>query len=115
MIGMGFRLEAGLRLGLFFLLGLKWRAIRVPSLSVDWAVCGGMLPNASVMVGCRDATLIAWGKGLSGRVPQADVKMSRKRGAMERSIASGPAIFGFRRRHSSGLLDERRALRYLRV
>ena len=87
----------------------------MPSLSVDWAVGGGMLPKASVMVGCRDATLIAWGEGLSGRVPQADAKISRQRGAMERSIASEPEIFGFRRRHSSGLLDESRALRYSRV
>jgi hypothetical protein len=68
MIGVVFRLEAGLRLGPVFLLGLKWRTIRVPSLSVDWAVGGRMLPKASVMMGCRDAMLIAWGEGLSGRV-----------------------------------------------
>ena len=84
MIDVGFRLEAGLRLDPFFLLGFKWRTIRLPSMSVDWAVGGTMLPRASVMVGCRDAMLIAWGGGLSGRVPQADAKMSRQRGAMER-------------------------------
>jgi len=36
MMGVGFRLEAGLRLDLVSLLGLKWRMIRVPSLSVGW-------------------------------------------------------------------------------
>ena len=59
MIGVGFRLEAGLRVDPFFLLGSKWRTIRVPSLSVGWAVGGGMLLKASDMVGCRDAMLIA--------------------------------------------------------
>ena len=87
----------------------------MPSLSVDWAVGGGMLPKASVTVGCRDDMLIAWGEGLSGRVPQADARMFRQRPAMERSIASRPEIFGFRRRHSSRHLDESRALGYLRV
>jgi len=77
MIGVGFRLEAGMRLDPFFLLGLKWRTIRVHFLSVDWAVGGGMLLKASAMVGCRDAMLTTWGEGLSGRVPQADAKMSR--------------------------------------
>ena len=84
MIGVGFRLEAGLRSSPFFLLGLKWRTIRVPSLSVDWAVRGGMLPKASVMVGCRDAMLTAWGEGFSGRLSQADAKTSLQRDAMER-------------------------------
>ena len=74
-----------------------------------------MLLKASVMVGCRDAMLIAWGEGLLGRVPQADTKMSRQRGAMERSIASGPENLGFKRRQSSGLLDESSVLMYLRV
>ena len=67
------------------------------------------------MVGCRDAMLTAWGEGLSRKVPQADAKVSRQRGAMERSIASGPEIFGFRRHHSSRLVDKSRVLRYLRV
>ena len=67
------------------------------------------------MVGCRDAMLTAWGGGLSGRVPQADAKVSRQRGAMERSIASGPESLGFRRRQSSGLLDESSVLRYYRA
>jgi hypothetical protein len=74
-----------------------------------------MLVKASVMVGCRAFMLIAWGESLSGREPQTDAKIFRQRGAMERSSASGPEIFGFRRRHSSRLLDESRALRYLRV
>ena len=115
MIGVGFRLEAGLRLDPFFLLGLKWRTIRVPSLSVGWAVGGEMLLKASVMVGCRGAMLTAWGEGLPERVPQDGAKMSRQRGAMERSIASGLEILGFRRRQSSGLLDESSVLRYLRA
>ena len=115
MVGAGFLLEAGLLLDPFFLLGLKWRTIRVPSLSRGWAVGGGMLLKASVMVGCRDAMLTAWGEGLSGRVPQADSRVSRQRGAMERSIASGPEILGFRRRQSSGLLDESSVFIYLRA
>ncbi len=56
-----------------------------------------MLAKASVMVGCRVAMLIAWGEGLSGRVPHADAKMYRHRGAMESSSVSGPEILGFRR------------------
>ena len=115
MIGVGFRLEAGLRLDPFFLLGLRWRTIRVPSLSIGWAMGGRMLFKASFMVGCLDANLTAWGEGLSGRVPHADAKMSRQRGAMERSIASGPEILGFRRRQSSWLLDESSVLGYLRA
>jgi hypothetical protein len=61
--------------------------MRVPALSVGWEVGGGMFLMASVMVGCRDAMLIARGEGLSGRLPHAGVKMSRQREAMERSIA----------------------------
>jgi hypothetical protein len=111
----GFRLEAGLRLDPFPLLGWKWRTIRELSLAVSWAGGGGKLIKASGMVGCLVAMLIAWAEGLSGRVPQADAKMIRQRGAMERSSASGPEIFGFRRHQSSRLLDESRALRYLKV
>ncbi len=96
MVGAAFRLEAGLRLGPFFLFVLKWRTMRVPSLSVGWEVGGGMFPMASVMVDCRDAMLTARGEGLFGRLPYAGAKMSRQRGAMERSIASGPEIFGSR-------------------
>ena len=59
--------------------------------------------------------LTVWGEGLSERVPKADARMSRQRGAMERAIASGPEIFGFRMRQSSELLDESRVLKYLRV
>ena len=114
-MGVGFLLEAGLRLDPFPLLGWKWRTIRELSLDVAWAGGGGMLIKASVMVGCRVAMLIEWGEGRFGRVPQADAKTFRQRGAMERSSASGPEIFGFKRRHSSRLLDESRALRYLRV
>ena len=55
MVCVGFRLEAGFRLDNFFLLGLKWRTIRVPSLSVGWAVGGGMSLKAFDMLGCRDA------------------------------------------------------------
>ena len=82
MVGVGFRLEAGLRLGPFFLFVLKWRTMRVPSLFVGWEVEGGMFPMASIMVGCRDAMLTARGEGLSRRLPQAGAKMSRQRGAM---------------------------------
>ncbi len=95
MVGAGLLLEAGSRLGPFFLLGLKWRTIRVSSVCVGWEVVGGMWLKASVMVGCRDAMLTARGEGLSGRVPQSAAKISRQRGAMERSIASAPEIFGF--------------------
>ena len=115
MVGAGFLLEAGSRLGPFFLLGLKWRTMRVPSVSVGWEVAGGMWLKASVMVGCRDAMLTAFGEGLSGKVPQADAKASRQRSAMERSIASRPEILGFRRRQSAGLFDESNVLRYLRA
>ena len=87
MVGAGFRLEAGLRLGPFFLLVLKWRTTRVHVLFVSWEVGGGMFPMASVMVGCRDAPLTARGEGMSRKLPQAGVKMSRQRGAMERSSA----------------------------
>ncbi len=69
MVGAGFLLEAGLLLDHFFLLGLKWRTIRVPSFSRGWEVGGGMLLEDSVMVGCRDARLTTWGEGLSGRFP----------------------------------------------
>jgi hypothetical protein len=61
--------------------------MRVPAMSVGWEVGCRMFPMASVMVGCRDALLIARGEGLAGRLPHAGVKMSRQRGAMERSIA----------------------------
>ena len=87
----------------------------MPSMSVGWAVGGGMLLQSSVMAGCRDAMLTTWGEGLSGRVPQVDAKVSRQRGAMERYIASGPESLGFRRRRSSRILDEISALRYLRA
>ena len=114
MRGVGFRLEAGLRLEPFFLL-LKWRTMRVLSQSVGWAVVGGISFRASVMVGCRDAMLIACGGGLSGSVPQADAKMSRQRGAMDRSVASWPEIRGFKRRQSSRIVDESSALMHLRA
>ena len=55
MVGAGFRLEAGLRLGPFFLLVSKWRTMRVPAMSVSWEAGGGMFPMASVLVGCLDA------------------------------------------------------------
>ena len=87
----------------------------MPSLSVNWAVGGGMLLKASVMVGCRDAMLNPWGEGLSRRVPQSDAKVSRHRGAMESFIAFGLEILGFRRLYSSWLLDESRVLKYLRA
>ena len=74
-----------------------------------------MLLKASVMVGCRAAMLTACGEGLSWRDPQADVKASLHRGAMERSSASGPEILGLRRRHSSRLFDESSVLRNLRA
>ncbi len=115
MVVAGFLLEAGSRLGPFFLLGLKWRTMRVPFACVGWEVVGGMWRKASVMVGCRDAMLTARSEGLAGRVPQADANMSRQRGAMERSIASAPKIFGFRRHQSAGLFDESSVLRYLRA
>ncbi len=114
-MGMGFRLEVGLRLDPLPLRGWKWRTIRELSLDVAWEGGGEMFINASVMVDCRVALLNVWGEGLSGRASHADAKTSRQRGAMERSNATGPEIFGFRRRHSSRLLDDSRALKYLRV
>ncbi len=87
--------------------------MREPSLSVGGEVGGGILPMASVMVGCRDALLTARGKGPFGRLPHAGAKMSRQRGAMEGSIASGLEIFGFRRRQCSGLSEESSVLKYL--
>ena len=74
-----------------------------------------MLLKASFIVGCRDAMLNTWGEGLYGRVPQADAKVFRQRGAIESSNAFDPEILGFRRRLSSGLLDESSVLRYLRA
>ena len=74
-----------------------------------------MLCNASFMVGYRDAMLTACGEGLSGRVSQVGAKTSLHRGAMERSIASGPEILGLRSRQSSEFLDESNVLRYLRA
>ncbi len=76
MVGAGFRLEAGLRLGHFFLFVVKWRTMRVPSLSVHWEVGGEMFPMASVMVSYLDAMLTARGEGLSMMLPQAGAKMS---------------------------------------
>ncbi len=113
MVGAGFRLEAGLRLVYFFLFDLKCRTMRVPNLFVGWEVGCGMFPMAFVMVGFRDAMITARGDILSGRLTQSGAKMSRQRGAMERSIASGPEIFIFRRRQFSGLFDESSVLRYL--
>ena len=74
-----------------------------------------MLFQASLMVGCRDAMLIAWGEGPSGRLAHEGAKMSRQLGAMEMSGAAGPEILGFKRRQSSGLLDESSIFRYLRA
>jgi hypothetical protein len=113
MDGAGFRLEAGLSLGFFFLFVLKLRTMRVPFPSVGWEVGGGMFSTASVMVDCRDVMLTARGEGLFGRLTQAGPKMSRQCGAMERSFAFGHEIFDFRRRHSSVLFDESSVLRYL--
>ena len=115
MVGVGFRLEAGLRVFPFFFLGLKWRAIRLLALSSGRALGEGMLFQASVMVGCRVAMLIAWAEGPSGRAAQDGAKMSLHRGAMEMSSADGPDILVFRRCESSGLLDESSVLRYLRA
>ena len=86
----------------------------MPSLAVGWAVGGGTFRRASVIVGCRDALLSAWGEGLSGSVSHADEKMFRHLGATEGSMTSGPASFVFFMRQSSHLVDERRTLRYLR-
>jgi hypothetical protein len=68
-MGVGFRLEAGLRLGPFYLRDWKWRTIRELPLDVAWTGGGGMLIKASVTVGCRVVMLNAWGEGRSGRVP----------------------------------------------
>ena len=95
MVGVGFRLEAGLRLDPFFFLGLRWKAIRPLSPSARWAVGEGMLFQASFMVGCRDAMLIAWGEGSPGMLAHEGATMSRERGAMEVSGATGPEILGF--------------------
>ncbi len=113
MVGVSFRLEAGLRLGPLFRFVLKWRKMREPSLSVGGEVGGGILPMASIMVGCRDALLTARGEGPSRRLPHAGAKMYRHRGAMEGSIASGPETFSFRRRQCSGLFEESIDLKYL--
>ena len=86
MVGVGFRLEARLRVGPFFRFVLKWRTMRVPALSVGWEVQVETFPMASVIVGCRDALVTARGKGPSRRLSQAGVKISRQRGAMERSL-----------------------------
>ncbi len=51
-----------------------------------------MFPMTSIMVGCQDVPLAARGEGMFGRLPHAGAKMSCRRGAMERSIASGPKI-----------------------
>ena len=67
------------------------------------------------MVGCRDALLSARGEGLSERVSHADEKMFLHLGAMEGSMTSGPASFLFLMRQSSHPVDERRALKYLRL
>ncbi len=50
-----------------------------------------------------------------GEFPVQMQKFSRQRGAMERSMASDPDIFGFRRRQSAELFDESRVLRYARA
>ena len=113
-IGACFRLEGWVCLDPFFLLFLKCRAIRVPSLVVGWVGGGGTFRRASVIVGCRDALLSARGEGLSGRVSHADEKMFRHLGAMEGSMTSGPASFNFFMRQSSHPVDERRALIYMR-
>ena len=60
--------------------------MRVPNLSVVWEAQGGIFPKASIIVGCRDALLIARGEDPSGRLFRAGVKMSRQRGAIERSV-----------------------------
>ncbi len=86
----------------------------MPSLAVVWAVGGGTFRRASVIVGCRDALLSAWGEGLFGSVSHADEQMFRHLGAMEGSMTSGPAGVVLFMRQSSHLVDERRALRYLR-
>ena len=77
MVGVGLRLEAGLRLGPFFRFVLKWRTMRVPALSIGWGVQRGTFPMASVIVGYRDVLLTARGEGLSGRLSHTGVKISR--------------------------------------
>ena len=115
MVDVGFRLEAGLRVFQFFFLGLKWRAMRLFALSSGGALGGGMLVQASCRVGCLVAMLMAWGEGPSGRAAQDGAKTSLHLGAMEVSGADVPEILVFRRRHSSGLLDESSVFRYLRA
>ena len=87
----------------------------MPPLFVGWEVGGGMFPQTSDIVGYRDALLMSRGDGLSGKLPHVGAKMSRQRGAMERSIASGPEIFLFRRRQSSRLFEKSSILKYLRA
>ncbi len=96
-----FRFEGWVCLDPVFLLFLKCRAIRVPSLVVGWVGGGGTFRKASIIVGCRDALLSARGECLSGRVSHADEKMFLHLGAMEESMTSSPASFLFFIRQSS--------------
>ena len=82
---------------------------------MGWAGVGGTFRSASSIVGCRDALLSARGEGLSERVTHADRKMFLHIGAMEGSMVSGPASFSFLMCQSSHPVDERRALKYLRL
>jgi len=112
MVGVGFCLEAGLRLGPFFRFLFKWRTMRVPAMLVGLEVQVGTFPMASIIVGCRDALLTERVEGPFGRLSQAGVKISRKRGAMERFVVRGPEILVLIRRQSSGIFDESSVLRY---
>jgi hypothetical protein len=87
----------------------------VPALVVGWVREGGAFRKASSIVGCRDALLSARGEGLSGRFSHAGKKMFIHLGAMEGSMVSGPESFSFLLRQSSHPVDERRALRNLRL
>jgi hypothetical protein len=113
--GVCFRLEDWVCFEHFFRLFLKCRAIRVPALFVGWVGEGGALRKASPIVGCRDALLSARGEGLSCRFSHADKKMFIHLGAMEGSMVSGPESFSFLVRQSSHPVDERRALKNLRL
>ena len=60
MVGVGFRLDAGSRLDIFFLLVLKWRTTRVPPAYVGWEV--GCFPRPPLWWVAEKLCLLRGGK-----------------------------------------------------